>query len=105
MSTPNRRKDDMAEELEEAPKKGKPWLIPVVVALALGIGGTIAVTQNDALRETIGLAPTAAAATVASFDENINTYVLDSAEAGYSCEGTDATLAVEPTVSIRVVAP
>lgn len=54
----------MAEELEEAPKKGKPWLIPVVVALLLGVGGTVAVTQSDALRQTIGLAPAAAAAPV-----------------------------------------
>jgi len=56
----------MAEELEEAPKKGKPWLIPVVVALLLGVGGTVAVTKSEALRQTIGLAPAAAAATVES---------------------------------------
>ena len=46
----------MAEELEEAPaKKGKPWLIPVVVAVLLGSGGAAAVTQNDTLRQSVGL--------------------------------------------------
>lgn len=55
----------MADETPETPQKGKPWMIPVILAILLG-GGAAFVTQNEALRQVVGLAPAAAAATPAA---------------------------------------
>lgn len=47
---------------DETPKKGKRWLIPVVVAVLAGSAGAAAFTQNDALRQSVGLAADSTAA-------------------------------------------
>ena len=52
MADPNRREDDPQDE---PVKKGKKWLIPLLVAVIAASAGAAAVTQNDALRQTVGL--------------------------------------------------
>ena len=52
MADHNRRADDP----KEAPaKKGKTWLIPLLMAVVAASAGAAAVTQSDTLRQTVGL--------------------------------------------------
>ena len=52
MADQNRRADDPKDE---PAKKRKTWLIPLLVAVVAASAGAAAVTQNDTLRQTVGL--------------------------------------------------